>query len=305
MPYHIDYRPKDFIEYLGNENVKKSIQGLLEKENHPHTYLLYGESGCGKTTLARIMAAKLNCHNLDVFEINMSNNRGIDTARDLIDKAYLSAFHGKNKMYILDEVHKSTNEFQNAILKILEDTPKNTYFVLCTTEPNKILKTVRNRCSQFEIKKLDNDEIESLIEHISDLENIKNVPEIKKIIIKQSKGCARQALILLEKIASMGALDIEEIIESNFIFNEEKEEIITLCRRLLDSDSWRKIARILKNLEDDPEKIRRAVLGYCSAVLLNTDNPRAALIIEYFKDNFYDSGKAGLISACYNIFIEK
>jgi DNA polymerase-3 subunit gamma/tau len=299
MSYHTDYRPKTFDDFLGNDSLVKSLKSLLSKEKHPHTYMFHGESGCGKTTLARIIANYLKCNESDVFEVNMSNNRGIDTARSIIERCELSPMFGNTMVIILDEVHKSTNEFQNAMLKVLEDTPKNIYFILCTTDPHKVLLTVRNRCTQFEVSKLTASNLEKLLNVVIKNEKLKIEKDIINKIVNKSEGCSREALILLEKVKD---LSIDELDKSIDNFSIEKEEIISLCRRLINkSSSWKMIAASLSKIQDEPETVRRAVLGYCSAVLLKEENARAFLILDYFKDHFYDSGKAGLIHACYGV----
>jgi DNA polymerase III gamma/tau subunit len=228
----------------------------------------------------------------------MSNNRGIDTAREIIERCQLSPMFSQKMIVILDEVHKSTNEFQNAMLKVLEEPPKHVYFILCTTDPNKLISTVRKRCTPYEIKKLTDNETKELLTKIVKDEKIKVSDIILDKITKKVDGCPRDSLVLLEKVKD---LDEEEVDNAIIDFSSEKEEIISLCRRLVKGCSWNMLANALTKVTDEPETVRRAVLGYCSAVLLREENSRAALIIDCFKNNFYDSGKAGLIAACYEV----
>jgi len=298
MAYHLDYRPSSFDNYLGNKATVKSLKALLSKEKHPHTFLFCGESGCGKTTLARIVASFVGCAEADIVEVNLSNNRGIDTAREIIERCQLSPMFGSKIVYILDEAHKSTNEFQNAMLKVLEESPKHVYFILCTTDPNKLIPTVRKRCTPYEIKKLTENETKELLTKIIKDEKIKVSDIVLEKIIKKVDGCPRDSLVLLEKVKD---LDEDEVDNAIIDFSNEKEEIISLCRRLLKGCSWNMMANALSKVTDEPETVRRAILGYCSAVLLKEENSRAALIIDCFKSHFYDSGKAGLIAACYEV----
>ena len=155
MPLHIDYRPADFDEILGNEETIKSIKSILARdEDRPHAWMFVGPSGCGKTTLARIVSAALGCPpkinkaaNLDFQEINTSDMRGIDTAREILKTMNFAPVNtaSKCRVYILDECHQATKDFQNSLLKALEDTPDHVYFLLCTTDPSKLLKTIKNR----------------------------------------------------------------------------------------------------------------------------------------------------------------
>jgi DNA polymerase III subunit gamma/tau len=294
---HITERPDSFEKVIGNKEIVTSIQSLLKKENHPHSYLLYGQSGCGKTTIARIMAKELNISENDIQEINSSNNRGIDTARDIIQNVHYKPLQGKYKMYILDEVHKATKDFQNAMLKVLEDTPSHVYFVLCTTEPEQIIKTIRTRCSSFEVLFPAVNVLARFLKGIAEKYKKKFPASIYKAIAEHSENSIRQSLIILEQI-----LEIEDEEKALSVINSIKSQeaaVIELCRALIKKQSWSTISKLLKNIQEEPEKVRRAVLGYASAVLLNAGDEQAAEIIDNFKDNFYDSGKAGLVYASF------
>lgn len=296
---HIKYRPDKFSEMIGNKETVEGVQSLIASKERPHTYLLHGPSGCGKTSLSRIMSKEIGCHPNEIVEINISNNRGIDTARDIIDKTKLRPLYGPCRVYILDEVHKSTNEFQNALLKVLEEPPEHIYFILCTTEPEKLIKTVRNRCSTFSISPLSDKRIVRALEEICEKESLSVDLELLKTIAKESLGSMRSALVILDQVKDLKG-DISEIIASVGIVTEENKTVIELCRRLSTPKvKWKSVAIVLKNLEEDPEKVRRAVLGYFSSVLLNEENPYAAHVIECFEDPFYNSGKAGLIKSCF------
>ncbi|OQA94885.1 MAG: DNA polymerase III subunit tau [Spirochaetes bacterium ADurb.Bin218] len=296
---HIKYRPQSFSDMIGNKETVEGVKSLISSKERPHTYLLHGPSGCGKTSLSRIMSREFGCHQNEIVEINISNNRGIDTARDIIDKTKLRPLYGPCRVYILDEVHKSTNEFQNALLKVLEEPPEHIYFILCTTEPDKLIKTVRNRCSTFSISPLSDKSIVRALEEVCKKESLTVDSELLKTIAKESLGSMRSALVMLDQIKDLKG-DISEIIASVGIVTEENKTVIELCRRLATPKvKWKSIAIVLKNLEEDPEKVRRAVLGYFSNILLNEDNPYVASVIECFEEPFYNSGKAGLIKACY------
>lgn len=300
MSFNLEYRPQDFEEIIGNLNTIKSLKSILTQKNPPHTYLFFGETGCGKTTFARILAKKLNCSNYDIIEINASNNRGIDTARDIISQMHYNPLQSKNKTYILDEVHQTTKDFQHGILKALEDVPSHVYFILCTTEPEKLLGTIRNRCTIYEVTKLSSKGIIKLLTNVLQKIN-KNID--KKYLFKIAEevdGNPRQALIILQKIIAVDKIEnIEKMISS---IRTEENQIIDLCRELLGNKKWEVISKIIQNINAEPEAIRRVILSYFSSVCLNSKDKfglRAAAILENFENNYYDSGKAGLILSCF------
>jgi DNA polymerase-3 subunit gamma/tau len=194
-----------------------------------------------------------------------------------------------------------TGDAQNALLKILEDTPLHVYFILCTTEPNKLLSTIRGRCSQFQVKPLNDDDLTNLLIRITIKEGEEQLSEeIYQEIIKSSEGRVRNAIQILEQVLSVSEEQRIEIAKKN---NEEQKQAIDLCRALLNSKStWKDIQKILNELkESEPERIRRAVLGYASNTLLNKDFPICGLILEEFMNNFYDNGFPQLVYCCYSV----
>lgn len=297
MPYNIDYRPQTFEEIIGNKETVESLQSLLKQKNHPHAFLFSGKTGCGKTTFARIIANELKCSIHDLHEINSSNNRGIDTARELITQMNYKPLQSSVKVYILDEVHMTTKDFQNAMLKAVEDVPNHVYFLLCTTNPEKIIATLRNRCTQFQVNALNKKQIFRLLSNIAK----DSKKEILIKIAEESEGIPRQALIMLQQVIDIE--DEEKAIKVIQSIKVEEKQVIDLCRAMNEMKPWESIAGIIKAIEAEPESIRRAVLGYFTNVALSAKNKqsalRAAMIIENFADNYYDSGKAGLILSAF------
>lgn len=253
---------------------------------------------CGKTTIARIIASELECSQHDFIEINAGNNRGIDTAREIIKNINYAPLAGKTKFILLDEAHKLTGDFQNALLKPLEDTPAHVYFILCTTDPQKLLPTIRNRCMMFEMRELNDKQMLKLIHRVVAEEEAKCQSDIITRIIDKADGCPRQALILLEQIINLSPKEQKKAIR---IFKTQDEQIIDLCRALLNKDKWSEIAKLLKGIDEEPEKIRYAVLGYMTSVMLGSEkgDTQAAIVINNFKDTFYNTLRAGLTFACF------
>jgi DNA polymerase-3 subunit gamma/tau len=301
MPSLADkYRPSKFSEVKGNEQLVSIIERTLKKKEKPQTYILQGTRGCGKTTLARIMAEKLGAKGRDLKEINVSDMRGIDTARQLIENVGYMPMESSAKVIILNEVHQATKDFQNAMLEKLEEPPPNVYFILCTTEPEKLLDTVRSRCAlnKYRVKPLARRDMKALITSVLDEESAEwDVRQITKLI-RLSDGIPREALILLDGLIDLQNRRLIKALEE--IEKQTKELPIELARALTKRQSWKETARILQALEgEDVEGVRRLVLKYLRKVLLDNPSGEIAFTVECFEDNFYDSGMAGLILACY------
>ena len=293
------YRPKIIDDVIGNSTVKETLKSIFRRKNSiPASFLLRGPSGCGKTTIARIIADRIGAGARDTIQLNISDTRGIDAARDLIQSAKLMPLESRKKVFILDEVHSSTKDFQNAILTILEEPPQNVHFILCTTEPEKLLKTIRTRCVDLQVSSLGRRDLPVLLNRVLELEGVKDFPEEAiQLIIKHSEGCPRKALLLLDKV-----IDIEEdkfIIEGlqSNIFTEA--EVIDLCRALMNG-TWKEITKMLNGLTAEPEQVRYAVLGYLSKVLLNKDKLNTTVLdmMNMFDQSYVNSGKVGLTLSC-------
>jgi len=294
---HIDHRPKTLEEVAGNVAVKKSLESILGKgEKTPHAFLFTGPSGCGKTTLARILATALGIHDEDFKEIDSADFRGIDSVRDIRKAMRFKAIKGDRRGWLLDECHKLTNDAQNALLKGLEDTPQHVFFFLATTEPNKLLKTLKGRCTSFEVQSLEESELFKLCREVAFREGKKIPKEVLQQISRDAGGSPRVALVVLGKIIDM---EEEDMLKAAEQAAAEESQVIDLCRSLMKGAKWPTIAKILKEIDAEPESTRYAVLGYFNSVLLNKGDARVAEMIEIFEDPFFNSGKAGLTRACF------
>jgi DNA polymerase III gamma/tau subunit len=200
----------------------------------------------------------------------------------------------------MDEVHKMTNEAQNALLKILEDTPKHVYFILCTTDPQKLLPTVKGRCATFQTKPLSESQMKGLLRRILHEED-ETIPEdVYSQIAQDSVGRPRNALQILDQVL---AVPMERRLEVAKQAAVVQSESIALCRALMDGAGWKKVRGIVNGLQDqEPEAIRRHVLSYCRSTLLGSDeNDQAGLIMEEFLEPFYNNPMDQLVYACYAV----
>lgn len=296
--YH-KYRPNTLDSMLGNEQTIEVLRADLAKEDKPHAYLLYGPTGCGKTTLGRIIASELGCIGNDFKELDSADFRGIDTVREMRTQAQFRPIEGECRVWLLDECHKMTNEAQNALLKALEGASETVYYILATTEPQKLLPTIRGRCAQYPVAPLTEHQMYRLLRHIVRSETEELDKAVYDQIILDSLGLPRNALQILDQVLSVPN---DRRLEIARHAAETQSQTIELCRALINKSGWKKVSSILTGLKDeDPEQIRRAVLGYCSAILLKSSNDWAAVIMNEFIEPTYNTGFPGITWACYKV----
>lgn len=304
MSLYLDYRPPTLDEVIGNETIIPIIAKMTSNiKKCPHVFMLHGPTGCGKTTIGRIIKDRLGCKGADYREISSNENRGIDTVREIIKNSSYLPLEGKTRVWLLDEVHKMTNDAQNAALKIFEDTPPHVYFILCTTEPEKVIKAIRGRCSEFQVNPLTDLQMKGLLKSIVKAEGETLTKEVYEQIIQDSMGHARNAIQTLEQVL---CVEPDKRLAAAMKVAELRSQTIELCRVLFKKSTWNDVRAILSNLQQqDAEEIRRAVLGYGKTILLKGDSPIAGLVMECFLEPFYNSGFPGLIHACYTIIKSK
>ncbi len=235
LPLFRKYRPQSFKDVVGQENLVKALTNAIQLDRIANAYLFCGPRGTGKTSCARIFAKSLNCtegptvepcqkcpsciditnaNGLDVIEIDAASNRGIQDAKELINKVQYAPINGKYKIFIIDEVHMLSNDAFNALLKTFEEPPKNVIFILATTEPHKVLETIVSRCQRFDLRRITTDDIITRLREISDLENIKITDDALFTIAKNVSGGLRDSLALLDQVSILG---VKEEITSNLI----------------------------------------------------------------------------------------
>jgi DNA polymerase III gamma/tau subunit len=224
-------------------------------------------------------------------------SQGFVTFYDLEIEGHPSYY--ANRM-LVHNCHKLSNDAMNALLKALEDPPDHVYYVLCTTDPQKLIETVKDRCQQLKVGPLSDAEMKKLIRTVVKAEGESLQKNIYDQICQDSQGRPRAALQILTKVLCVPAESRLEVAQKAA---EEQSQVIELCRALMSASGWKKIANILVGLKNqDPETIRRGVLGYCQAILLKgEENDQAAAIMEEMLTPFYSSGFPELTFACYSI----
>ena len=297
MALHNKYRPINFDTLMGNKHIVSSIAAQAKKspKERMHTYFFTGPTGTGKTTIARIMAKEFGAM---VEEINTSEDNGVDFARSLVQRIQYKGFDG-DKLYILDECHRLTTDAQNILLKVLEEPPIHAYIVLCSTDPQKVIKTVVNRTLRLETSKPNSAELFDLLDDIATLEKIPIVDGLLDVIIEQSDGVPRDAVTMLESVVGV---EKDQQVDSIRRGKSEEGDVINLCRVLLNNPKWKDVASILKVLDVQPDKIRLAVIGYMSKVLLGgTRNMQAFAVLYEFENLGFGCSMASIIKATFRV----
>lgn len=217
MTLYLKYRGQTINE-IDITSVRESLTNILKSGSIPHTFLFAGPKGTGKTSLARILAKAINCDsknppcnkceqcvsitngtNIDVIEMDAASNRGIDDVRALRDIVKLAPASAKAKVYIIDEAHMLTAEASNALLKTLEEPPSHVYFILATTNPEKLIATIKSRTTLVQFTKATDEEVERALKRVVEGEKIKISKEDVGKIVKIAKGSFRDAVKSLEQ----------------------------------------------------------------------------------------------------------
>ena len=285
------WRPQKWDEVVGQQHVIQTLRNAVAGGRVVHAYLFAGPRGTGKTSVARLLAKAVNCLDpepgarpcnrcahcvavnegrfLDLIEIDAASNTSVEDVRDLRDKINFTPNQGQYKVYIIDEVHMLSTAAFNALLKTLEEPPAHAIFVLATTEMHKIPATVLSRCQRHEFRRVPVDDIIGQLKRIVEAEKLNAEQEALTLIARQSAGGMRDAISLLDQMASTGkeiTLGLTQIV----LGTATSQTVIALAGALLDRQPAAGMQAIHTALDSgtDPRLLARQVVDYLRALLL-------------------------------------
>jgi len=306
QPFHLKYRPINFDELIGQDVISLTLKQALITNKIAPAYLFCGPRGTGKTSSARIFAKSLNCQKyskpnqlpcnkcelckninigiaLDIIEIDAASNTGVENIREIIERANFAPTQARWKVYVIDECHMLSTAASNALLKTIEEPPERVVFILATTNPEKVLKTIQSRCQKFNFKRINSEHIYNHLLEISNKELISFEDEGLRLIAKRSNGGMRDAQRLLDQLSlipngitkknveellgEVSENDLLDLIDS--LIKNIPESLIKSCINLYDSGN-------------EPISILEGLLNITRDLLLKT-------VDNNYSDLFYTS----------------
>ena len=325
------YRPQTFDTVVGQSHITITLKNAIKHNQLAHAFLFCGPRGVGKTTCARILAKTINCENktkdseacntcqscvsfnegtsLNIHELDAASNNSVDDIRTLVDQVRFAPQAGKYKVYIIDEVHMLSSSAFNAFLKTLEEPPPFAIFILATTEKHKILPTILSRCQIFDFKRITNSDTVEHLQEICKKEDIKAEKAALQVIAQKSEGCMRDALSIMDKIASFtnGEITYQNTLEHLNILDAD------YYFKLMDSMLKQDLAGAMLLYDDINKKgfegdlVLNGFSEFIRNLLVSKDEKVAGLLeaVESFREKYISTAKniapSFLISALHII----
>ncbi len=310
-PFHQKYRPNNLDELVGQKFISITLkQALLSKKIAP-AYLFNGPRGTGKTSSARIFAKSLNCQAfeqptitpcckcdlcrqitdgsaLDIIEIDAASNTGVENIREIIERAKFAPTQARWKVYVIDECHMLSTAASNALLKTIEEPPSRVVFILATTNPERVLNTIKSRCQKFDFRRISPSDIFQHLSEIAEKESIEYQVKALKMIAKRSNGGMRDAQSLLEQLNLLPeGVTINNI--QNLLGEVSESELTNLIKSLVENNTESLIITCNKLYDagNEPLQIIIGLLNITRDLLLHTTNNKYSDLY-YTSDEFRD-----------------
>jgi DNA polymerase-3 subunit gamma/tau len=245
------YRPHDFGEVRGQEQIVSVLEAAVGQGKIAHAYLFAGGRGTGKTSMARILARALQTDEQDIYEMDAASNRGIDEIRQLREGVSTLPFNSKYKFYIIDEAHALTKDAWGALLKTLEEPPEHVIFVLATTELDRVPETIISRCQTFAFKKPSHEVLKKLVLDVAKKEGVSLAPAGAELVALMGEGSFRDTLGILQKVLTVSADEKLSEDEVAKVVGAPAGDIINQFLKALAA----------KNIEDAISLFHQAVVG--------------------------------------------
>ena len=298
---HTKYRPTTLDDVVGQDHIKEGLMAQLAAGKQ-QAFLFEGPSGTGKTTLARICASELNC--FDVTEVDAASNTGVDDMREVSSRANFVSLDGGGKAFIIDECHRLSRQAWESLLKAIEEPPEGVYWFFCTTEPNKIIKTVRTRCVTHTLKDVPWRALLKLLDRVAKAEGIEVHEDILDVCAEEAGGSPRQALINLMSVQHTTSVD-----DARQALNRTSaaKEAFDLARMIIKKDyNFSAAMALVKDIKDTPpESIRQVIRAYATTTVINSpDNTWARGVLMAFESPSIEQNQISDI-VCRLITMEK
>jgi len=312
IPFHQKYRPKNLDDLVGQEIISLTLKQALLTHRIAPAYLFCGPRGTGKTSSARILAKSLNCQKynepnpqpcdacelcksisdgiaLDIIEIDAASNTGVENIREIIEKARFAPAQARWKVYVIDECHMLSTAASNALLKTIEEPPANVIFILATTNPERVIKTIQSRCQKFDFKRITTEKIYKHLVDIANKESIIFEDIALQLIAKRSNGGMRDAQSLLDQL-SLLPKGIEKSSVEELIGEVSENELLTLINSLIENNP-ELLLRSCSKLYDsgnEPISILEGLLNITRDLLIKTNNNEYSELFYTSKDFHYE-----------------